>query len=122
MNFGEYLKQKRTEKGVNLRKLAGLLEIAPAYLSDIEKGKRNPPSLEIMNKIVETLDLNETDRNTFFDIAAKERENTVAPDISHYITENATVRVALRKAQSLNLSDLEWVKIIENMEAGEQSN
>ena len=119
MNFGDYLKQKRAEKGINLRKLAGLLDIAPAYLSDIEKGKRNPPSLEIMKEIVVALELDESDKNTFFDLAARERENTVAPDISQYVTENATVRVALRKAQSLNLSDLEWVKIIENMEAGE---
>ena len=118
MRFGEYLKEKRLEKDINLRKLAGMLEIAPAYLSDIEKGKRNSPNQEIMEKIVSVLELSDDDKNTMFDLAAQGRENTVAPDISQYVTDNEKVRVALRKAQSLNLSDLEWVKIIEKMGEG----
>lgn len=119
MRFGDYLKEKRTERNINLRKFAGMLEIAPAYLSDIEKSKRNSPTNDIMNKIVEVLGLNEDEKNILFDLAAKERENTVAPDISTYVTNNEQVRVALRKAQSLNLSDLDWIKIIERMEKGE---
>ncbi len=119
MKFGEFLKEKRLEKEINLRKLAGMLDIAPAYLSDIEKGKRNSPTQEIMDKIVSVLELSEEEKNTLYDLAAQERENTVAPDISKYVTDNEKVRVALRKAQSLNLSELEWVKIIEKMGEGD---
>ena len=44
MTFGEFIKEKRLTKGINLRKLAELTGIAPSYLSDIEQGKRNAPA------------------------------------------------------------------------------
>lgn len=116
MNFGVYLKQKREEKGINLRKFSELVGIAPAYMSDIENGKRNSPSEDKMAKIIEILELQEAERNLLYDLAAQDRENTVAPDISQYIYSNDAIRVALRKAQNLNLGELEWIKIIQQME------
>ena len=38
--FGEFVKAKRQEKEISLRKLAEELGIVPAYMSDIEKGRR----------------------------------------------------------------------------------
>ena len=107
------------EKGINLRKLAELLEIAPAYMSDIEKNKRNSPSPEKMTKLVEILSLTEEETNEMYDIAASGRENTVAPDISEYVMANDTVRVALRKAKGLNLGAQDWLEIIRKMENGD---
>jgi len=114
--FGDFIKEKRLEKGINLRKLAEELDIAPAYMSDIEKNKRNSPSQEKMIKLVEVLGLSEEEKNYMYDLAAQERENTVAPDISDYVMKLDAVRVALRKAKNLNLGEQEWMKIIENME------
>ena len=116
MTFGEFIKMKRVEKGINLRRLAELVNIAPAYLSDIEKGKRNSPSAEKMAKIAEALDLTNEEVITMNDLAANDRPNNVAPDISEYVTSNESVRVALRKARELNLSNQDWIKIIEEME------
>ena len=42
MSFGEFLQKKRIEKGITLREMARILKISAPYLSDIEKGKRNP--------------------------------------------------------------------------------
>ncbi len=117
--FGLFIKEKRLEKGINLRKLAELLILAPAYISDIENGKRNSPSTDKMEKIVEVLGLNEEERNEMYDLAAKDRDNAVAPDISDYVKSNELVRVALRKAKNLNLGEQEWLKIIEKMENGD---
>ena len=119
--FGTFIKEKRLEKGINLRKLAELLELAPAYISDIENGNRNSPSSDKMEKLVEVLGLNEEERNEMYDLAAKDRDNTVAPDISQYVKSNDLVRVALRKARNLNLGEQEWLKIIENMENGDDT-
>ena len=119
--FGAFIKEKRLEKGINLRKLAELLELAPAYISDIENGNRNSPSSDKMEKLVEVLGLNEEERNEMYDLAAKDRDNTVAPDISQYVKSNDLVRVALRKARNLNLGEQEWLKIIENMENGDDT-
>ena len=119
--FGTFIKGKRLEKGINLRKLAELLVIAPAYISDIENGNRNSPSPDKMEKLVEVLGLNEDEKNEMYDLAAKDRDNTVAPDISEYVKSNDLVRVALRKARNLNLGEQEWLKIIENMENGDDT-
>ena len=117
--FGAFIKEKRLEKGINLRKLAELLVLAPAYISDIENGNRNSPSPDKMEKLVEVLGLNEEERNEMYDLAAKDRDNAVAPDISDYVKSNELVRVALRKAKNLNLGEQEWLKIIEKMENGD---
>ena len=114
MNFGEFIKEKRLAKGINLRKLAELTGFAPGYLSDIEQGKRNSPTSEKLAKIIEVLELTEEDITLMNDLAAHSRE-TVAPDISEYVMNNDSVRVALRKARELKLGDKEWMKIIESM-------
>ena len=119
--FGTFIKEKRLEKGINLRKLAELLVLAPAYISDIENGNRNSPSPDKMEKLVEVLGLNEDEKNEMYDLAAKDRDNTVAPDISEYVKSNNAVRVALRKARNLNLGEQEWLKIIEKMENGDDT-
>lgn len=116
MTFGEYLKEKRIAKGINLRKMADLIGIAPAYLSDIEKGKRNSPSSEKMERIIEILELSQDEIAMLNDLAAVNRPNNVAPDISEYIMSNDSVRVALRKAREMSLGDKEWMRIIEDME------
>jgi transcriptional regulator with XRE-family HTH domain len=116
MTFGEFIKEKRTKKGINLRKLAELVNIAPAYLSDIEKGKRNSPSAEKMAKIAEILELTDEEIIAMNDLAANDRPNNVASDISEYVTNHESVRVALRKARELNLSNQDWLKIIDDME------
>lgn len=48
--FGKFVREKREEKKINLRKLAEILAIAPAYMSDIEKSRRYPPDKEKIEK------------------------------------------------------------------------
>ena len=119
--FGEFIREKRLERSINLRKLAEMLDIAPAYMSDIENNKRNPPSNEKMEKLIEILSLTEEEINEMYDIAASSRENTVAPDISEYVMSEEVVRVALRKAKGLNLGAEEWLEIIKKMDKGDDS-
>ena len=49
--FGSYVREKRLAAKVNLRKLAGILDIAPDYISDIENDHRYPPEKENIYKI-----------------------------------------------------------------------
>jgi len=119
MTFGDFIKEKRQLKDLNLRKLADIVDIAPAYLSDIEKGKRNSPSEDKMDAIAKALELSAEEIIIMHDLAAADRGNVVAPDITEYVMKNDQVRVALRKAKDLKLGDKEWMKIIEAMENGE---
>ncbi len=118
--FGEYVKAKRLEKDVNLRKLAEILGIVPAYMSDIEKGRRYPPDREKIYKIAEALSLTEDETNEMFDLAALAKENSVSPDLPEYIMGTEKARVALRMARDINASDDDWMKVIELLEEQEK--
>lgn len=114
--FGEFISEKRKAKGITLRGLAAEIGIAPAFMSDIEKGHRYPPKKETLDKIVHALNLNEEDINKMFDLAAEEKDNTVSPDLPEYIMNNDKVRVALRLARDSDASDKTWQKVIELLE------
>jgi transcriptional regulator with XRE-family HTH domain len=115
--FGKYIEKKRKAKNMTLRGLAAELEIAPAYMSDIEKGHRYPPDKEKLEALARILDLSDQERNEMFDMAAGEKENTVSPDLPEYIMGTDKARVALRLARDTGASDATWQKVIDMLEA-----
>lgn len=55
MEFGEYLRKIRKEKGLSLREAAKRSGISHPYLSQLETGKNTQPTKEIINKIAKGL-------------------------------------------------------------------
>lgn len=53
--FGNYLKQLRTERGLTIRQLTEKSGVSNAYLSQLENGKRGIPKPEILVKLHEPL-------------------------------------------------------------------
>lgn len=115
--FGDFVREKRLQRKINLRKLAQIIGIVPAYMSDIENNRRYPPDKEKIYRIAEALELSEEETNTLFDLAANEKENTVSPDLPEYIMGTDKARVALRMARDLNADDEDRMKVIEMLEA-----
>ncbi len=115
--FGDFVRKKRLQRKINLRKLAKIIGIVPAYMSDIENNRRYPPDKEKIYRIAEALELSEEETNTLFDLAANEKENTVSPDLPEYIMGTDKARVALRMARDLNADDEDRMKVIEMLEA-----
>lgn len=113
-NFGEFLQRKRTEKQITLRKMAEMIGITAPYLTDIEKGRRNPPEMEKLELISQILMLNDEDKTTMYDLAGKKR-NSVAPDLPDYIMEHDYVSAALRTARDLDASEADWLKFVEEL-------
>lgn len=118
--FGQFVRSKREEKKINLRKLAEILDIAPAYMSDMEKARRYPPDKEKLAKIAEVLQLTEEETNLMYDYAALAKDNSVSPDLPGYIMETDNVRVALRKAKNMGMGDTEWLEVIKMLEEKEK--
>jgi len=58
--FGDFIAEKRKQKEISLRKMAELLDISPAYWSDIEKGRRNPPNINKIEEIAKILGVNKS--------------------------------------------------------------
>lgn len=57
MNFGKYLKTKRKEKNLSMNKLAVLTGVTAMYISQLESGKRENPSIEVLKKLTISLEV-----------------------------------------------------------------
>ena len=113
-NFGEFLQKKREAKQITLRKMAEMLKMSAPYLSDIEKGRRNPPEMDKLDQIAQMLLLSDEERTVMLDLAGKMR-NTVAPDLPEYIMERDYVSAALRTARDLDASEADWLRFVEEL-------
>lgn len=111
--FGEYVRKRREKLNKSLRGLAKELDIAPAYLSDIEKGNRYAPE-KYLDIMIEKLEISGDELNTFYDLAGKSRNNNY-PDLSEYIGSSDLARVALRKARDYRITDEQWQQFIDDI-------
>ncbi len=114
--FGKYIEAKRKAKNKTLRGFATELGIAPAYMSDIEKGHRYPPDKEKLEAMVKILCLSDEEANKLYDLAAGEKDNSVSPDLPEYIMGTEKARIALRMARDNNVGDDTWQKMIDLLE------
>lgn len=110
--FGAFIAQKRIEKDVKLKPMAEKLGVSVTYLSDIIKGRRNPPEKEGLEILATCLELSAEERDKMFDLAGRER-NQVSPDLPEYIMDESipSARVALRRARNANLGDDFWKEV-----------
>lgn len=123
MTFGEYIKEKRLEKGITLRGFAEIIDISPVYMCNLEKGRRPAPSEAIMEKIIERLMLNKEERNLLYDLAAREQtaKNPVPKDLNGFLKDNRVIVSALRTAKDLDATDEEWQEFIDKLKNSRQN-
>lgn len=115
--FGAYIDEKRRGKAadgtdIKLKDIADAMGKTATYLSDIIKGRRNPPEMELLEKIANILMLNKEEREHMFDLAGRDREE-VSPDLPEYIMDQQLTyaRIALRKAKDKKLGNEFWKKV-----------
>lgn len=110
--FGAFVAKKRIERDVKLKPIAEKLGVSVTYLSDIIKGRRNPPDIEGLEALSEILALTDDEKNEMFDLAGRDR-NQVSPDLPNYIMDESLphARVALRRARNANLGDDFWREV-----------
>lgn len=113
-NFGEFISKKRVEKKITLRKMADMLGVSPAFLTDVEKDRRNPFDMEKLIQLAELLGLTPDENSQMLDLAGKKR-NAVAPDLPEYIMERDYVSAALRTARDLDAGEEEWNQFVEEL-------
>jgi transcriptional regulator with XRE-family HTH domain len=105
-SIGDILRKQRVEVlGKGLREAAGLLQIAPAHLTDIEKGRRNP-SEELLLRITKLYRIDEAKLRSGW----SRPETIVAEIASQSPTTAAKVPQFLRQAR--NLTPEQWDKLI----------
>lgn len=116
-SFGSFVRARRESLGISLRSVAGEIDMAPAYLSDIEKGNRWPP-VKYLEKLAEVLGINGEDLSIYYDLAGEIREGSY-PDLTEYIGKTDIARVALRKARDKNISAEKWQLFIDDINSSD---
>ena len=122
--FGEYINQMRKGRGpggedVLLRDLAEAMGgISLPYLSDILKGRRNPPEKQQLMAISKALSMSQEEEDHMMDLAGRERQQT-SPDLTEVVMDEEVpyVRVALRTAHRKGLGNAFWKQIVDQMNA-----
>jgi len=112
--FGEFISKKRQELGMSLRGFAKELGKAPSYVSDIEKGNREPNEKTLLESLVTVLKLSQEEANKLYDMAAAQK-NELAQDVSEYVNETELAKVALRTAKENGATEKDWKEFIEKL-------
>jgi transcriptional regulator with XRE-family HTH domain len=74
VKFGEKIREKRLFLRKSYRELAEKLEVSASYISDIEKGNRSIGDIELFDKLLISLDLDDK-RWEFLYLLCFERNN-----------------------------------------------
>ncbi len=112
--FGNFIRQKRTEKQISLRYFSKLCGISAVYESNIENGARNAPSHDILIKMARVLVLSDDEKELMFELAAQTKAlPALASDLVSYIDENDNAHLALRAANRCKANDEDWQMFID---------
>lgn len=84
--FSSFLKKEISKKNYSQNKFAKEIGVSSYYLGQLIKGEKRPPSRKIQNKIVIALNFEESKKNEFYDLIAKEK-NEIPSDIYEEIKD-----------------------------------
>ena len=116
ITFSEFLREKRQERKITLRKFAELAELSPVHMSYLETNQRSAPKDETLERMVELLRLTKEDEECFYDLAAASAISPrVSGDLPEYIMSHNLVKLALRTAKDVDATDDEWQEFIERL-------
>jgi transcriptional regulator with XRE-family HTH domain len=114
--FGAFIRAKRKEKSITLRKLAELLGLSAVHMSNMENDRRPAPKDEALKDIIRVLMLDKQEQTLMYELAAKSKSIPSVPqDLPEYIAANELARVALRTAKDASATDKEWMDFIEKL-------
>ena len=75
--------------------LAKELGVSPTYLSDVENDRRHGMSNEKLQKIIEILELNESEQMKLYDLAG-EAKNTIPADLEDFVKDETIIALLRR--------------------------
>ena len=98
--LGYYIKNNRLQKNIGLREMAELLQISPAYLSNLESGKHSMTNPLLLKKISKVLNIDHLKLFKIIGYTDKDMSDLKKEIMSELINE---------------ISDIELGKIIEEL-------
>lgn len=99
--FGETVRQLRAQRQISQRELARRAGVTAAYISDIERQRRNAPSKALIQKLASILMVEE---ERLFDLAGLDAAR-IPPDVPEIVKRHSEVVMLLRSISRYQLSD-----------------
>jgi transcriptional regulator with XRE-family HTH domain len=102
--LGQEIQRLRTLAGITLRKLAELIDVSPAYVSDIEHDRRRP-SADVLKRIAAEL------KHVGATYEALDKLNSrLDPDLQKWVSLTPAVRQMLREVKNSGRDPLDVVR------------
>jgi transcriptional regulator with XRE-family HTH domain len=98
-NFGETIRELRVAQNLGLRETATKINISPAYLSRIERGKEYPPRPDVIKELARVL---AADPDVLFRLSS-----STDPEIVSFLHESPCVMNLLRFIKEANFTNEE---------------
>lgn len=106
--FGDALRTIRTKQNISLYEVASRADKTAPYISDIERGRNKPPKKELLQTLLEILEVQDTELQSYMYDLAAEKRGGVSEDIAGYIMHNSDLRRVIRMAQSQRCGEKFW--------------
>ena len=106
-NFGGTIREMREAQKLGLRVAADRLNISPAYLSRIERGKERPPKPQLVKRMATLLG---GDPDRLFRLA-----ESTDPDLAAYMHRVPRIPEFLRTAMAMNLTSDDFMALKEEV-------
>lgn len=84
MEFSDMLTHYRDRSGLNKTALAEKIGVTPEYIITLEKGRIRPPTFERCEQFAKILNLDESERKEFFELAFEERLGEDVKFLDHF--------------------------------------
>ena len=115
LRFGQFISEKRIQHSMTKQELARQIGISTAYLSQLESGARSNPTIEVLDRMINKLHLDEAETHKIDDLYAASND-TISPDIITYLKSNNIVTKAIRKAQENSATEKDWLDFIDQLQ------
>ena len=70
LRFGQFISEKRIQHSMTKQELARQIGISTAYLSQLESGARSNPTIEVLDRMINKLHLDEAETHKIYDLYA----------------------------------------------------
>jgi len=98
--FGTLVREKRTARGISLRKFAELVGVSATYLSQVEQGNCDPPTAERVRRMAKILGENSDELTAL--------AGRVPVDLQRLLKKHpASLAAFIREASELSLDQLQ---------------
>ena len=111
LRFGQFISEKRIQHSMTKQELARQIGISTAYLSQLESGARSNPTIEVLDRMINKLHLDEAETHKIYDLYAASNDT-----ISTYLKSNNIVTKAIRKAQENSATEKDWLDFIDQLQ------